>query len=121
MPTGSWIGGIRTGVADRILLDTGVLVALSNRADPDHERCRAACEGLRAQLLSVEGVLIEAALVLRRTPGGPRAAFELARRLGTTFIPASGSILERSVALMERYRNVPMDLVDALLVAVAEE
>jgi uncharacterized protein len=108
-------------VARRALLDTGVVVALVNSADPDHEACVRVWADLRAQLFSVDGVLVEAAHMLRRAKGGPTAAIRLVVAAGTTIVPSSEQRLERAIALMKKYHDVPMDLVDALLVAAAEE
>ena len=41
--------------------------------------------------------------------------------MGTELVPPSQDRYQRAVELMQKYRDVPMDLVDALLVAVAEE
>jgi predicted nucleic acid-binding protein len=64
-------------VARSVLLDTGFLVALVNEADPDHAPCAAVWNGLRARVLTVEGVLVETAHMLRRTRGGLEAAIGL--------------------------------------------
>ncbi len=104
-----------------LLLDTGFLVALANRRDPDHRRCVEAWAPLRAKFISVEGVLVEAAHLLRRAPDGGRVAFEIARSVQTLFVPPSEALYARAFDLMKRYRNVPMDFVDALLVAAADD
>jgi uncharacterized protein len=113
--------GDRIDVARRALLDTGFVVAVVNKADPDHERCVAAWRDVRAQLLSVDGVLVEAAHVLRRVPGGTEAAAGLVFDAGTEIVPSSAERVKRAIVLMRKYADVPMDLVDALLVVVAEE
>ena len=105
----------------RVLLDTGVVVALVNAADPDHARCVAAWRDVRAQVISVEGVLVEATHLLRRARGGAAAAINLVLGAGSRIIPATEVRLRRAATLMDSYRNVPMDLVDALLVVAAEE
>lgn len=105
----------------RILLDTGVVVALVNAADPDHARCVAVWGELRAQIVTVEGVLVEATHLLRRAPGGPEAAIKLVLGAGVRFVPPTEARLVRGMALMSTYRDIPMDLVDALLVVSAEE
>src|SRR5262245_43947983 len=105
----------------RVLLDTGVVVALVNAADPDHVRCLDAWRDVRAQLITVEGVLVEAVHLLRRARGGPAAAINLILDAGARFLPATEPRLRRAATLLETYRNVPMDLVDALLVVAAEE
>ncbi|HEY2409568.1 MAG TPA: PIN domain-containing protein [Polyangiaceae bacterium] len=105
----------------RVLLDTGFLVALANALDPDHAACVAIWSETRAQLFSVDGVLVEAAHVLRRERAGPAAAIHIALAAGTELVPVSEQRAERALALMQKYRDVPMDFVDALLVVVAEE
>jgi predicted nucleic acid-binding protein len=96
-------------------------VELANRRDPDHRRCVEAWAPLRAKFVTVEGVLVEAAHLMRRVPDGGRAAFEIARSVQTMFVPPAERLYSRAFELMKRYRNVPMDFVDALLVAPADE
>ena len=108
-------------MAERAILDTGFLVALVNRADPDHDRCRAAWEPLRAQVLTVEGTLVEASWLLRKVRRGPQAAVDLVLASGARIVPTTEQRLRRTLALMNRYSNVPMDFVDAALVTIAEE
>jgi predicted nucleic acid-binding protein len=108
-------------VARSVLLDTGFLVALVNAADPDHPACADVWNGLRARVVTVEGVLVEAAHMLRRARGGVEAATGLVVAVDATIVPLDSGRLERSMVLMGRYRNVPMDLVDALLVVSAED
>ena len=105
----------------RALLDTGFVVALANARDPDHERCVEVWRDLRAQLFSVEGVLVECAHLLRRAAGGASAAVHIVYESGTQLLPPSEDRAMRALALMEKYHDVPIDFVDALLVAVAEE
>ena len=108
-------------VSPRVLLYTGVIVALVNEADPDHARCVDVWRALRAQIVTVEGVLVEAAHLLRRARGGPEAAINLVLAAGARLVPPTEPRLVRAVALMKTYRDIPMDLVDALLVVSAEE
>jgi uncharacterized protein len=108
-------------VARRVLLDTGFVIALVNASDPDHDRCVEVWRGLRARLFSVEGVLVECAHLLRRTPGATAAAFHLAYAAGTQFVPSSEARTVRALDLIAKYRSVPMDFVDAMLVVAAEE
>jgi predicted nucleic acid-binding protein len=108
-------------VARRLLLDTGFLIALVNKRDPDHERCASAWGPLRGRLVTVEGVLVEAAHLLGRVRGAAAAALNLVRSVEATIVPIDATRIDGAVALMDRYRNVPMDLVDALLVLTAEQ
>jgi len=92
-----------------------------NAADPDHARCVDVWRDVRAQIVTVEGVLAEASYLLRRALGGPAAAIKLALGVGARLVPAPEPRLRRATGLLETYRDVPMDLVDALLVVSAEE
>jgi predicted nucleic acid-binding protein len=65
--------------------------------------------------------LVEATYLLRRARGGPEAAINLVLGVGARFVPPSDARLKRAATLMNGYRNIPMDLVDALLVVSAEE
>lgn len=116
-----WQGGIRTAVAEKVLLDTGVIVALVNEADPDHQRCRDIWSRLRASIYTVEGVLVEAAHLLSRATGGSDAALGLVMDAGAILIGPTQARLARARALMAKYHDTPMDLVDALLVVTAEQ
>jgi predicted nucleic acid-binding protein len=108
-------------VVKRALLDTGFVVALVNERDPDHGPCVEIWRDLRAQLFSAEGVLVECAHILRRTRGGTAAAVHVVYESGTMLVPSSEERTKRALVLMEKYRDVPMDFVDALLVVIAEE
>ena len=107
-------------MARTVLLDSGFLIALVNANDPDHSRCGDVWASLRGNVLTVEGVLVEAAHLLRRVPGGPDAAIGIVVTAGVESVPCDAPRLGRAAALMRRYHDVPMDLVDALLLAVAE-
>lgn len=104
-----------------ILLDTGFLVALVNGADPGHARCAEVWAGVRAPVVTTEGVLVEAAHLLRRSVVGVRAAVSLVWASGAAVVEPTPERHARALVLMTKYRDVPMDFVDALLVALAEE
>jgi len=108
-------------VPSKALLDTGVVVALVNAADPDHPRCREVWSRLRSRIYTVEGVLVEAAHLLSRAPGGADAAVGLVLDAGATLVAPTETRLNRARALMSKYHDTPMDLVDALLVVTAEQ
>lgn len=113
--------GIPIVVGDRVLLDTGAVVALVNASDPDHARCVAVWSTLRAELHTVEGVLVEACHLLRRARRGAKAAIGLVLDAHANIATATDARLRRAATLMHKYHDTPMDLVDALLVVTAEE
>jgi len=109
---------MRSSVA---LLDTGFVIALVSARDADHDHCVEAWRGFRGQLYSVDGVLVEAAHLLRKARGGPAAAVGFVYAARTELVPCTEARASRALGLMKKYENVPMDFVDALLVTAAEE
>lgn len=105
-----------------MLCDAGPLIALIDRTQPDHVRCRAVFDTAPLPLISTWPCLTEAMHLLNRI-GGWRYQQHLwemhARRL-LTLHAHDGAVVPRITALMEQYRNVPMDLADASLVVAAE-
>ena len=99
-----------------MLLDTGVLVALLDRRDAHHGQLSR----LSAPLTLCEGVLAEACYHLGSvglSTWGPLAFVE---RGAVRIEPLSADDVMQVRYLMERYRNVPMDFVDACLVVLAD-
>lgn len=105
------------------LVDAGPLVALIDADEADHEVCRLVLAGLRLPLLTTWPAFTEAMYLLSRAGGraGQDAlwALTLSRRLDIADL--SRWALERSSRLMVKYADLPMDLADATLVALAEE
>ncbi|HZA49871.1 MAG TPA: PIN domain-containing protein [Myxococcaceae bacterium] len=110
-------------MGERWLLDTGFVVALVNENDDDHERCQLAWQTVRGEIHTVEGVLVETAYLFARIrdPYGMRSALGIMTAVGAEFAAPSAARYGRAVALMEQYRSLPMDFVDASLVALGEE
>lgn len=105
------------------LTDAGPLVALVDADEADHEVCRAALGQLELPLATTWPAFTEAMYLLSRAGGaaGREALWRLVLtdRLGV--LDLSRSAVERSAELMATYADLPMDLADATLVAVAEE
>jgi predicted nucleic acid-binding protein len=106
------------------LVDTGPLVALINKNDPQHGVCVQAARRLpKEPLITSWPCFTEAMYLLFRTCGYP-AQRELWRwcqeKLLFLHLPAQDEV-ERMAVLMDKYRDTPMDLADASLVAMAEK
>lgn len=103
-----------------VLVDAGPLVALLDRADPDHTACVAALEKLRDPLVTVWPAFTEAMYLLRGSWRGQKALWSRleTEALGLALLDESDA--PRMRELMEKYRDTPMDLADAALVRVAE-
>ena len=104
-----------------ILTDAGPLVALIDRGEPDHDRCRRALAGLRGPMLTTWPACTEAMYLVSESGGW--SAQELLWRLieRGDLVVEMPRRLDRIPVLMAKYADLPMDLADATLVAIAEE
>lgn len=108
-----------SAVAERVLIDSGPLVALGSVRDAEHRRCKEAIKQLRAPLFTCLPVLTEVAWLLRHHP----AAFEhLLEWFGDGLLKLL-TIDERDLPelakLLNRYRKQRVQLADACLVHLA--
>lgn len=103
------------------LLDSGPLVALLSKTDSAHAACVSALERFHGHLITTEPVLTEAMHLVRRVPGGQDACLAFFLQGAAVLVPMTAERLSTCKALVERYRDVPMDFADATLVALAEE
>lgn len=98
-------------------------MALIDAAEPDHARCEAALAALGRPLLSTWPAFAEAMYLLGAKTGwrGEEALWEFIARGQLELADLSVAARERARALMAKYRDTPMSLADATLVALAEE
>ncbi|MBI2999994.1 MAG: PIN domain-containing protein [Deltaproteobacteria bacterium] len=108
-------------MADELLLDTGAFVALVDRSETAHDDCVAALERWVGPVVTTEAVLTETLYLVGPAWKGQKVALEFILRGAFQLVPSSRASLRRVAALMEKYRNVPMDFADATLVALGEE
>jgi len=103
-----------------ILVDAGPLVALIHANDRNHRRCKEAFRALGQPLGTVWPAFTEAMYLLSFSWTAQDALWEFARRGSLEMLPLAAPDVERMHDLMRKYRDLPMDLADAALVAVAE-
>lgn len=105
-----------------ILLDTGPLVAAINRGDPDHAACAEALRAHSGKLLTTWPVMTEAMHFLAKLGGWPaqQAVWKLIDRDLVQLAELERGFNQNIERWMEKYRDLPMDLADASLVALAE-
>jgi len=103
-----------------VLVDAGPLVALIDRADPGHGACVAALKTLRGPLVTVWPAFTEAMYLLGRSWQGQKALWSRLETDALAMAPLGDADAPRMRELMEKYRDLPMDLADAALVRVAE-
>ena len=96
------------------LVDTGPLVALFVRNDPDHARVAAFLRDFRGTLLTTLPVLTEVCHFL--TPQVALRALRWVEAGGTALVDSPPAELGEVIGLMEKYADRPMDLADASLV-----
>ena len=104
------------------LTDTGPLIALIDKNDADHVSCIAAAKNLRPPLITTWPCFTETMYFLGKI-GGITSQQELWRwRLNgkLRIQEPTTEQADRMQILMDVYRDAPMDLADASLVAVAE-
>ncbi len=104
-----------------LLLDTGPFVALLDSSERNHERCVRFFKAFHGQIFTTEPVLTEVLYLLGPSVKDQRAAVDFILRGGATLVPQSLESLKRTIELMEKYKDVPMDFADATLVVLAEE
>jgi len=104
------------------LSDAGPLIALIDSGEPDHERCRDALDQLELPLLTTWPAFTEAIYLLGQAGGRPAqdALWKMVRRDALRLAEFDDQLTLRAAELMDRYRDHPMDLADATLVALAE-
>jgi predicted nucleic acid-binding protein len=105
---------------NRVLADTGPLVALLDADDADHARCVEAARQLHGELVTTWPVITEAFYLLApdrraqdRLLGKVGSGDLVLEMLGPEDIPGIR-------ALLEKYADLPTDLADATLVYLAE-
>jgi hypothetical protein len=103
-----------------LVLDTGPLVAMLDRTDPEHQTSREALADFRGELWTTTAVITEAMYLLRRHRMGPRTLLEFSV-VSRLRIEGHGNLgaLKSAVVLMEKYADTPMDFADATLVLLA--
>ncbi|MDE2928239.1 MAG: PIN domain-containing protein [Acidobacteriota bacterium] len=106
---------------NKVILDTGPLVALLNRRDRHHQWAKDHWAEIAPPLLTCESVLAEACILAQPFSGGQTAVLEMVRR---SVLDLSFRLAEESsavVRLLKKYQDVPMSLADGCLVRMAEQ
>ena len=104
----------------RVIVDTGPLVALLNRADTHHAWVVQQLQGIAPPMITCEAVLAEATYLTRAVPGARAALIEM---LGEGFLTIGMALADHHSSILkmvQRYTDVPMSLADACLVRLAE-
>jgi uncharacterized protein len=106
-----------------ILCDTGVLLCLVDRSQPQHQDYKQAVIRLRKPLITTWACLTEV-MYLALGRGGWKMQKQVAQYLLDdllTIHEMQSDDYDRLFALMAKYQDRPMDLADATLVLAAEK
>lgn len=106
-----------------MLTDAGPLIAIIDADEADHEACVAALDALALPLVTTWPAFTEAMYLLGQAGGiiGQLALWRLVETNRLAVVDLSEPARRRSTRLMQQYADLPMDLADATLVALAEE
>lgn len=105
-----------------ILVDTGPIVAMMNDRDDHHQECKQLLERLAGPLLIPATVATEACILLERRRGSHAEQLFLqdVRAGNFTLIESLSADLDRISELVKRYSDLPLGVVDASVIALAE-
>ena len=103
-----------------VLVDASALIALLDRDDAGHDRCVAALGQVREPLSTVWPALTEAMHLLAETPRATDVLCDMISDDALGLLDLDAADMARMKALMQKYRDLPMDFADAALVRVAE-
>jgi predicted nucleic acid-binding protein len=91
-----------------------------DRSDNHHREIVQALEKIADPLVSVWPVLVEAMYLLSFSSQAQKALWEIFETGVVRLLPLDDSDIPPMKSLMEKYRDLPMDMADAALVRVAE-
>lgn len=103
-----------------ILVDAGPLIAILSRDDDRHEECVRVLKALKEPMTTVWPAVTEAMYFLGSSWKAQDALWEMIVDGPLGILPLDVQDCGRIRDLMEKYRELPMDLADATLVQAAE-
>jgi predicted nucleic acid-binding protein len=103
-----------------ILIDTGPIVAFFDKDDRHHDLCIEILKEIREPLLTTWPVLTECFYLQNFSSEVQDSLWLFIQRGGIEIYPLEKGFLNRCRELMKQYRDLPMDLADATLVALAD-
>jgi hypothetical protein len=104
----------------RVLIDTGPIVAFLSQADQHHQRCVAEFAGLRPPLFTCWPVVTETQWLLREDQAAVSGLFRAFRAGLLALLPVDQTAMPWLDDFLRRYRKLKPDLADATLVHLAE-
>jgi len=105
---------------NRVLVDTGPLVAIMLRTDQHHKICVETLRNLPGPMFSCWPVITEAAWLLRGEAGAVQQLLNSISEGLLEFLALQSAEAAQIAKLMERYKDLRPQLADAALVYLAE-
>ena len=103
-----------------LIVDTGPLVSLLDATDPDHVRCTQLLQETSEPCVVPVCVLVEVEDLLRPWPEAFKALLAEFAGGGLELLELPTQWLLRAGELVDQYRDLPLGLVDASVVAATE-
>lgn len=108
-------------MTDRVLIDTGPLVAFLSRPDAYHQACKDLFGRTRRPFVTCWPVLTETAYLLGHRPPALQALLQLPNEGLVQIAPLDEDAPAWIAAFLGRYGDLRPDLADAALVYLAEQ
>lgn len=106
--------------ADRVLLDTGPLVATYRERDEHHEACVETARQLRSPQYTCWPVITEAAYLLGDSPNAVQSLLAKIASGDLVILPLTRDDAPAIAQILVKYQDQETDLADACLVHLAE-
>lgn len=107
-------------VPRRVVVDSGLLIALFDASDAYHQRALEYLRQSRAALISTMAVVTEAMYVLQESLPAQKNLLSWIQAGGLVLTEPEAGDFDRIIALLEKYADLPMDFTDAVVVALCE-
>jgi predicted nucleic acid-binding protein len=107
-----------------IIVDTGFWLALANKKDEYHQIAKQTFQGLtNEKFITTWCVVTETCYLLQKRVGtdAPKSFINKIATAKLSVFDLTPSHCPRIEVLMQKYRDLPMDLADASLIILAEE
>lgn len=105
----------------KVLLDTGPLVAFLNKKDRYHKWAITHFGAMSPPILTCEAVVSESCFLLRQYENGASHVLSLLERELLTIPFCLKDELRAVKTLLNKYKDIPMSLADGCLVRMAEQ
>lgn len=103
-----------------MIIDTGPIVAIFDKDDNYHQICLGILKGIKEPLVTTWPVITEAFYLLNFSWQAQDDLWEFIQRGGILIEPLDETSHSVCRELMKKYHDLPIDLADATLVALAE-